>query len=393
MDFPAQQKVVEYFLTKGYQIDTDVLNYLCTTNSNIDGFANFIEQKYPRATTIGQNQLDSFLTQTTDSIIVFKEPTAVQKPYSVDTFLTHLQKRYDFIKSLLERRLELTNLTSIGKIGNSKHFSVIAFIREVDYENNTMMADDKTGSVIIIFKESSKLEFLFTGEVVGIVCEKKGDNIIAQNIVVPDVPIKKTITKTNKTIKCMFLSSFNSDDVVQQFCGKYEKWLESFGSGEKYIFVLGGISKDDSKAKEILKTVPQNCRKILIGSYDKTQYEDCSILQEPTLVRLSNISILLMSGAFLKKYETRITNPENLIINLIKKRYLDPTYDSNHIFYENDPYLLGEIPDLIVISDMKESKSFNYKGITTLLLEDAPPKPVFWAVDLETRETIKVDFP
>ena len=388
MNFGDLQGRVKYFLDKGYQLDKEVLEFLQTNPEETERLVNFIDKTQPKTTTISQNELNMFLGNTQNQLEIIRVPEVANNPQTVDTTLNHLRIRYDYIKNLLVKRLELTNPTSINRIGNSKQFSIIGLIREIDYYNKTIVVDDKTGSAQLGFGNLTTP--LYNDEVVGFICSQENNRIEVRNIVVPDIPIKKEISRTTKPTHCLFLSDFHLDnEETRKFYEKYKNWTEQSGDEEGFVFILNNMAKTEEQLQELINHLPKNFTPIVSeGNGNNTNK-----LKEPTTVRVNNITILLTPGGVYEKYKTPANSgAENTITNLIKKRHLNPIFDKNSVAYANDPYLLDIIPDIIVVSGIGKSSATNYKGITILTTGSFLTEPIFWSVNLKTRETIKVDF-
>lgn len=388
MNFGNLQETVKYFLDKGYQLDKGVLNFLQTNPEETERLAKFIDKTQPETTTISQNELNTFLGNTQSQPEIIRAPEVANSTQTVDAILDHLRIRYDYIKNLLVKRLELTNPTSINKIGNSKQFSIIGLIREIDYDNKTITVDDKTGSTTLVF--SNLTIPLYNDEVVGFVCSQENSRIEIRNLVVPDIPIKKEVSRAIKPTQCFFFSDFNLGNPESSRCyEKYKIWARQLGDEDAFVFILDNTAKTEEQLQELISHLPKSATPIVSdGNGNAT-----ARLKEPTTVRVSNINILITPGDFYKKYElSGNLGIESTFINLIKKRHLNPTFDKNSTVYANDPYLLDIIPDIIVVTGLGKPSATNYKGITVLTTGSFLTQPVFWNVNLTTRETIKVDF-
>ena len=395
MNFEDRKQILSYFLSEGYQLDEKALDFLINNPNRKDDALRFLRESQPKTTTLTYEDVTKLFATSEAKFEIIKSPHIIEKPYSSETVTNYFSLRYDFIKNILQRRIELVNLTSINKIGHTKQFSLITLIREIDYVEKSLVVDDKTGS-LKIFLHDIKSHPLLKDEVVGIVCKRDGDRIKATSILSPNMPTKREITRAENNIKCVFLSDFHLDNVNinRQFHENYKRWCDGLKEDNLWFFILGGISDEIKQIGEFLKSLPIQSKKVLFGNPQTiSEAKNTIFLDDPSTVKLDNITLFLSSGNFLKKYEESFKpSPENMLIQLIRKRHLNPTYDAYKPLYEKDPYILDTIPDIIALSSSETPTITNYKGITTLTTGSFLTQPTFWVVNLHTRETIKIDF-
>ncbi|MCD6371139.1 MAG: hypothetical protein J7L39_00280, partial [Candidatus Aenigmarchaeota archaeon] len=74
---------------------------------------------------------------------------------------------------------------------------------------------------------------------------------------------------------------------------------------------------------------------------------------------------------------------------LLKKRHFNPIFDIR--FLKEDPYLIEEEPDIVVVGGVEIPSFLNYKGVTVLSTGKDNNKNIFWIIDLSTRETLKLE--
>ena len=80
------------------------------------------------------------------------------------------------------------------------------------------------------------------------------------------------------------------------------------------------------------------------------------------------------------------------LLNLLKMRNIDPLVNHKKEIYENDPFLIEIVPDIIVAGNVFEPTQVNYKSTTILTNGSFTNIPIFWLVNLKNREIIKLDF-
>ena len=102
-------------------------------------------------------------------------------------------------------------------------------------------------------------------------------------------------------------------------------------------------------------------------------------LKLPAMVEAEGIKIFIFETRHMDDVKKRLgtEDEKNIITALLKRRHLLP-----HVYTENDPYLIKEIPDIIFSTGGKESFFFNYKGVSVISVTDENG----FLVNLKTRE-------
>ncbi|MBI2005268.1 MAG: hypothetical protein HYS80_00710, partial [Candidatus Aenigmarchaeota archaeon] len=154
-------------------------------------------------------------------------------------------------------------------------------------------------------------------------------------------------------------------------------WLDE--QKNLHVFVLDGISsRNEDKIKFIsdihhpTEIFPE---KDLTGTYSTQQIE--------------NVKFQFFNGTFLQQYDALWQLPlDTTIINLLRKRNLNPIITPDSY---NNSYLIETTPDIMVISGVGNSTYTNYKGTTVLTNGSFKTEPIYWVINLQTRETFKID--
>ena len=251
-------------------------------------------------------------------------------------------KRYEYFQKVLRSRIELVNLISINKITpRTKVFSLIGMVSKIN--DDSVVLEDLTGQIEVKF---IKKEFLVEDEVIGVVCNKKNEEILVKKTIFPDLPFQKRLKKTKEP----YFFHFLTQEFLEAYEKKFERWLEDHPNS--WVFLLGNNEK----------------------------YYDFSKLGNPAYFSFLDFVILLSSSEFLEKYGGV---KEEILKSLLKKRHLNPKMNKEL----NDFYLLDPIPDLIVLK-AEETKFFNYKGVSLLL---CGPES-FLSFNTKSREILKTSF-
>ncbi len=391
MNFTDKKQILTTFLAEGYQLDESALDFLISHTDQIEDVLRSLQKLLEKPAVLTDKHIKTLLKPQTP--IILKTPQHAPKPRTTNIILSILGNRYNFLKSVLQGRLELTNLTSINKIGSSKQFSLITLLREVDYVERNVIAEDKTGSIKLFFDDQNTTQHLVSEETVGLFCIQAEGRIKIQRVVHPDIPIKREITRSKTKTKCVFFptQTLNELRTHPKHCAKYEAWCKDSNSDNTVAFILGGMPNPD-----VLGALPeQNTKIALVNEQPHGSGDDSglAIMAEPALVKIGDVTLFLSTGDFLKDYMTVMkTNTEETLVNLLKKRHLNPTFNINQPIYSNDPYLLDIIPDVIVVCSSGTPQVVNYKGVTIITTGSPASQPTVWSTDLQTRETIKIDF-
>jgi DNA polymerase II small subunit/DNA polymerase delta subunit B len=146
------------------------------------------------------------------------------------------------------------------------------------------------------------------------------------------------------------------------------------------------LGKDDG---DIISKVPAGWNVVLENG---SGYRGTRITL-PSLLEIGGVSILLMQGEFLENYQKIFdVSPEAAAVNMLKKRHMNPTFEFNRKIYKDDPFFLDEIPDILVFTHFRKPGTANYKGTTVISNGSFSTEPIYWIINLKTRETIKINF-
>jgi DNA polymerase II small subunit/DNA polymerase delta subunit B len=372
-----RQQIIKKILTAGYQLDSEALDFFVKNPKKVEEF--FLKKENVKTpTTITLGFLDDLLKE--------KEP---ERKINIKDYQNFFNERFGAIKSVFSRKASLTNLISVNKISpRLKNFSIIGMVREKARDG--VVLEDTTGKVEIQFKNKDILSDVVEDEVLGVVCEQEGTVVFGENLIFPDIPLKHEVNKTKEDVYCLFLSDFhlNSDSFNKKHYSKFIDWIKN--KNNINIFILGDVSSNIEDVNDLLSNIPKsNTTYILRGEIDPNIK---NTLQNPYTFQKDGVKIFLFHNPRLNDYGDLWGTPEKAITNLIKKRNLDPIFTPDSKIYERDPYLLEEIPDIIVAGHTHIPSNINYKGITILTTGSFVSQPIFWLMNLRTREILKIDF-
>jgi DNA polymerase II small subunit/DNA polymerase delta subunit B len=381
-------EIIKKFLTKGVQIAGSALDFFASNPEKAD---TFLSKQLDCPSTITLEFINEVLKTPQTSVAQNIKPYKERERASVSDIVDFFNKRYDFFGNVLSKRLDLINLISINKVSDKiKKFSIIGMVKEKNTINKTVVVEDKTGEIELALSEAM-LNQLVEDETVGIVC-RKDDIMCGEKLIFPDIPLQREINKTKEEKYIFLISDIHMDS--EQFKQKsYEKlidWLEK-QQNKLNIFVVGDISSKKEDIAKFLSDLP-NTHEIHIIKGDIDGDIDRDTLPNPAFVQIENVKLFLFHDKSLNEYMSLWGAPEQTLINLIKKRHLAPAFSLDSKIYDNDPYLLDTIPDIIVAAHSHIPSVINYKGITAVTTGSFVSQPIFWLMNLRTRETFKIDF-
>jgi DNA polymerase II small subunit/DNA polymerase delta subunit B len=296
------------------------------------------------------------------------------------------------LKNIIASNPDLTNLISINKITNqTKNFSIIGLVREKDEENKSITIEDTTGEIEIFISDTETFHEIVVDDVLGVVCTKI-DRLSAERIIWPDVPLRRSINKTDEDVYCLFVSGFHmeAENFNKKAYENFLEWLRKNKYDKLYLFVLGGVSSKKEDVINFFASLPTDSFKIFVSGEINSNI-DVLLIKQSTLLKIEGKLIFLIYNEdtlskYTKLWDGRLSK---VMLNLLKKRQLDPVFDKQ--IYEEDQ-VLDTVPDVFVSQSSNEPALLNYKGTTILTAGDFASTPSFWLMNLRTREAIKIDF-
>ncbi|MDI6798444.1 MAG: hypothetical protein QMD12_00360 [Candidatus Aenigmarchaeota archaeon] len=400
MVFMEKPEVIRKFLEKGCQLDSESLNFFYQSQGKINHFLTKIEKLAEKPTTVTFDLVKKLLEikEKEYDVEVIKKVSNWKGVAAVGDLIDFLLRRYESMKRFLVNRLDLINPISINKITQkTRKFSLIAMVKEKNEDEKSLIVEDTTGELTVFFDEKVKDSYddLVLDEVLGLVCEKENGTVKVKDLLFPDIPLKREINKTKEDVFCLFVSDLHmdSDDFLRDSYEKFLSWVKKTDYEKFYIFVLGDVSKEEEDIKNFFGSLPDNSFKIFLkGAVDPDIQIGDLTLRDPSMLKIENVICLVCHGDFFHPYQTIWKNKtaENILLNLLKKRHINPVF-SNRI-YEKDPFLLDLVPDIFVSGFFHYPSAMNYKGTTIITTGSFVSEPIFWLINLRTREIIKLNF-
>ncbi|PSG98631.1 MAG: hypothetical protein BRC29_00710 [Nanohaloarchaea archaeon SW_7_43_1] len=344
----------------------------------------------------------------------------------VPEFLQYYNDRYDKMKKLLMRRKELQAATTLNRLerrNEGEEATAIGFVKE-KYSTNSgrwiVELEDKTGTFKALIDERDGKRIV-PDEAIGVIGSMGGDIIYANSVVRPDLPIPDGVETTSEDVEAAYISDLHlgSKDTRHDKFMEFADWLKSENAEKVGYVVIGGDivegvgsypgQKEELEVTDIYKQyqlfedwvekVPEHIQLIVgPGNHDITRlaepqprlpekampeiydYNNVHFVQNPQTVRLhairsKGIKNLIYHGYSFDDHVDRIQalrekayqEPYHVMIDLLKRRHLAPSYGSNQLSPEGEDHLaITEEPDVFVSGHFHSHSNESYKGVNVI---------------------------
>ncbi|PSH00616.1 MAG: DNA polymerase II, partial [Nanohaloarchaea archaeon SW_7_46_7] len=281
--------------------------------------------------------------------------------------------------------------------------------------------EDKTGTFKALVDEREG-DMIVPDEMLGLQGNMGGDIIYANNVVRPDLPIPQGQTATTEEdVKAAYISDLHigSEDTLHERMNRFADWLGTDAASDiGYLVIAGdlvegvGIYPGQEEELEVadiydqyemfedwVDRIPEDIQIIAgPGNHDITRlsepqpriqedvfprikdYDNFHRVQNPQTVRLHGIESkglkhLMYHGYSFDDHVDRIQElrenaydePERVMIDLLKRRHLAPTYGSNQLSPEAvDHMVVEEEPDVMVSGHFHSHAVSSYKGVNVV---------------------------
>ncbi|WP_295593557.1 DNA-directed DNA polymerase II small subunit [uncultured Methanobrevibacter sp.] len=343
----------------------------------------------------------------------------------IGDLITYFQSRYEKLSKILKQRPDLKMTTKIADIEDGQTtLNLILMVKEIRTTKNGhkfIEFEDDTGSISILFSNKNEelfadAEKLVRDEVVGVIANKDGDFVVANQLIYPDVT---RIEEKEMDFGIVFLSDVHIGSLtfLEDAFKKFIDWINcEYGNEEqrkvaediKYLIVAGdivdGIGVYPNQDKELsIKDIREqyeeaarflgNIRsdiKIIItpGNHDasrlaepqpavpeeyaKSLYKlnNVEFVSNPAVVSLDGINVLIYHGESFNELPMAIKGlsyekNEQMMEELLRKRHLAPIYgERTPLASELEDYLVIEkVPDIFHTGHIHINSYKKYNGI------------------------------
>ncbi|MFT4892580.1 MAG: DNA polymerase II small subunit [Candidatus Nanohaloarchaea archaeon] len=365
-------------------------------------------------------------TEMDTKVEIMDEKEISRDEKDVPEFLQYYNDRYDKMKKLLMRRKELQAATTLNRLerrNEGEEATAIGFVKN-KYSTNSgkwiVELEDKTGTFKALVDERDG-ERIVPDEAIGVIGSMGGDIIYANSVVRPDLPIPDGVETTSEDVEAAYISDLHlgSKDTRHDKFMEFAEWLKSKDAKKVGYVVIGGDivegvgsypgQKDELEVTDIYKQydlfqdwvekVPEHIQIIAgPGNHDITRlaepqprlpekafpdivdYNNLHLIQNPQMVRLhairsKGIRNLVYHGYSFDDHVDQIQDlrekaydePHHVMIDLLKRRHLAPTYGSNQLSPEGEDHLaITEEPDVFVSGHFHSHSNESYKGVNVI---------------------------
>ena len=344
----------------------------------------------------------------------------------VPEFLQYYNDRYDKMKKLLMRRSELRSATSVKRLERRSEGDQAAVIGMVKDKYSTssgkyiVSIEDKTGTFKALVNEREG-DKIIPDEMLGISGNMGGDIIYADSVIRPDLPIPDGVKTTKDEVKAAYISDLHigSEDTLHDRLDRFADWLGTKDASDVGYLVMPGdvvegvgvypgqedeldindIYKQYEMFEKWIQKVPEDIQIIIgPGNHDivrlaepqpkldedvlekATEYSNVHLVNNPQMVRLhgirsKGIKNLMYHGhsfdeqidAIKELRENAYEEPYRVMVDLLKRRHLAPTYGSNLLSPESEDHLvIEEKPDVFVSGHLHSHSNYSYKGVNVI---------------------------
>ena len=343
----------------------------------------------------------------------------------IGDLITYFQSRYEKLSKILKQRPDLKMTTKVADIEDGQTtLNLILMVKEIRSTKNGhkfIEFEDDTGSISILFSNKNEelfadAEKLVRDEVVGVIANKDGDFVIANQLIYPGVT---RIEEKEMDFGIVFLSDVHIGSLtfLEDAFQKFIDWINcEYGNEDqrkvaediKYLIVAGdivdgiGVYPNQDKElsiKDIRKQYDEAARflgnirsdiKIIItpGNHDasrlaepqpavpeeyaKSLYKlnNVEFVSNPAVVSLDGINVLIYHGESFNELPMAIKGlsyekNEQMMEELLRKRHLAPIYgERTPLASELEDYLVIEqIPDIFHTGHIHINSYKRYNGI------------------------------
>ncbi|MBC7108349.1 MAG: DNA-directed DNA polymerase II small subunit [Methanomassiliicoccales archaeon] len=337
---------------------------------------------------------------------------------NISDFARYFLDRFNAIKRMLAHRRELAGSLPISKaLKLERDVRIIAMVNEIRVTKTghkiLEIEDEEERCLALIPKDSPLInDSVIPDEVIGIVGKpnRKGEMLIVQEIIRPDVPLRSRFERSDATSMIAFASDIHvgSKTFLRKQWDAMVNWLrtEGISSGVNYLIVPGdcvdgiGVFPDQEEElivddifkqyemlSELLKEIPDSVTIILQpGNHDAVRLaepqpafqKEIADLFDSQVIMIGNPCYLEIEGRIILSYHGRsiddligniqsltYANPIDAMKEMLKRRHLAPIYGGKTpIAPEKKDFLvIDPVPDIFVTGHVHGAGVSDYRGV------------------------------
>ena len=353
-----KREIIEIFLKNGVLISSELLNEI-ENDEQADKIFSLLKTKKTEDLVVTEEDLNKlFSKQKTGQAAERKQEKSLianvkiitsykddSKKREASDFVDYFNIRYRAIEKILKQHQELKNTVSISKILNKKDKEAISIIGIVSSKQVTkngnllLMLEDPTGQRRVLVNKNKPTLFneakdIVLDEVIGIVGVNVDTLMFANNVIWPEVPTSKELTKAPEEKYAIFLSDLHvgSSKFLPEDFEKFLKWINCEMGNEQqrhiaknveYIFIAGDLVDG-------VGIYPGQDTELLIKDIYE-QYKACAeyLKQIP-----SHIPLIICPG---NHDALRISEPQPIL----SKEYAKPLHELSNVIMVSNPSLVN----------------------------------------------------
>ncbi|MCX8172029.1 MAG: DNA-directed DNA polymerase II small subunit, partial [Archaeoglobaceae archaeon] len=410
--------VAKKFLVRGYNISPEASKLVCSSDNPeavIEEVCKIARNKFiigeddvlnaiQNLKTFAQVEMKKpvFSVKDEQKVKVLREVRSSAVEGRVEDFLAYFNSRFEKLSKILRNRIQSIPIKNLVRY-KGETVNVIGMVSNVIERKDHAIVEleDPTG-VVSCIANGKNLEIakeLLGDEVIGVTGTFKGNTILADRIIFPDVPVNGDRKEINFGIVFISDTHFGSRDFLENNWKKFVEWLNCESSNEelnkiaekvKYVILAGdivdgvGIYPEQEKELAIINIYQQyefaaeqldKIRKdlqIIIspGNHDAVRQaepqpplpsefeslfpKNVKSVTNPALLELEGVKVLVYHGRSLDDIVTKIPRlsyeaPHKGMEELLKRRLLCPLYGGRSPIApeKEDNLVIDEIPDVI----------------------------------------------
>jgi DNA polymerase II small subunit/DNA polymerase delta subunit B len=298
--------IVKTFLSNNLQITPQALNEIF--NKEVDIYKLIEFSKRRNLIIVDENTLKEFLSNDSSSSIEVKIIYLEEaNSFSIEDVLEMLKKRFEVLSKIIQENNMLNNVISLSKLKKIKNDNQLVVIGMVkDKTTYSITLEDFTAYETIQL-DANIVNRLFYDDVIAIKVKKEEEKTIGDKVFFPSLSFFRKIPKLDEEV-----------------------------------------------------TVYDNVIKV----------RDKELKIEGDMVRayINDFKLFVVNSNVIEKYKNRNEKDIDVLISLIERRHLNPSFLISKKMYKVDLFLIDEIPDALVVVGAKDPLFKVYKGINIFLL-------------------------
>lgn len=435
-----RQRVLEVLSNKGTLIEPEAAELLCGHRNALEMLESYIavsKQELPMIITtqyVEKILHHDLQTEVLDTNILTKSSIGSKDPREIGVsmditgrstcvgdiadFMSLFHDRFKTIKRLLLRRRELQGSVAVSKAKrldrDVKLIGMVGGVRTTKNGHRILEVEDEDDSIAVLILKSSPAfdDAVLNDEVIGVIgnMAKKGEMVVAKEIIRPDIPINGGLKKNDSDSWAVFVGDIHvgSNAFLENQWNAFIEWLKYSDDARKvnYLVVPGdlvdgiGIYPDQEeelaisdvyeqyeRLAENLKEVRDDIRIILSpGNHDAVRLAEpqpalpqsigkffdsnVKLIGNPAMVNLEERNILVYHGRSFDDWIAAAPGfsydrPLDIMREMLRRRHLAPIYgERTAIAPEKKDYLLiNDVSDIFVTGHIHKAGLGDYRGV------------------------------